>query len=297
MYLVGSPRNFGVSPSGNGLDPNAALQMTCINGTWQVDEVFAGSGTVFQAGAFKFVQTGNFSTGPSWGDNPPADGIADLGGDENDIKVDPPGTYTIAFDDRSLRYTMTRKPSSCSNPSMFLRGSFNAWGAQPMFCVGARQWAAIPMFIGGSEVYKFDALGDWSTNWGDNQPDGFADPNGANIRAPGSGRFLLTFDESSGRYALRAISPSCAWPTMFLRGTFNGWQTFAMECENGHYAANLDGGSGTDYKFDAFGDWRLNWGDDNGDLQAHPNGANIHLVGTHHIHFYNDARYAYDTHQ
>jgi hypothetical protein len=291
MYLVGSPRNFGVAPGG-------PLQMTCVGGAWQVDEMFAGSGNVFQAGAFKFVQTGDFSTGPSWGDNHPADGIADLGGDENDIVVSSPGTYTVRFEETTLSYTLTRKPSSCTQPSLFLRGTFNGWGKQDMFCVGPSQWAAIAMFIGGSETYKFDALGDWTTNWGDDQPDGVGDPNGANIQAPGSGRFLVTFDEGTLRYARRAVSPACAWPTMYVRGSFDGWQPYAMECENGHYAINLDGGTGgIDYKFDAFGDWSMNWGDDNGDFRADPNGANIRLFGKHHIHFYNDARYAYDTHQ
>jgi hypothetical protein len=291
MYLVGSPRNFGVAPGGT-------LQMACVNGTWQVDELFAGTGNVFQAGGFKFVQTGDFSTGPSWGDNPPADGIADEGGDGNDIVVQTAGTYTVIFDDRTLRYQLVRKPSSCAQPSMFVRGSFNGWGTQPMFCVDQGRWAAIVMFIGSSEQYKFDALGDWTANWGDYQGDGIAEPNGWNIAAPGSGRYLLTFDESSSRYALRLISPACAWPTMNIRASVNGWQPVAMECENGHYALNLDGGFGaTDYKFDELGDWSVNWGDNNGDFWGDPNGANIHLVGRHHIHFYNDTHYAYDTHQ
>src|SRR5262249_4193825 len=143
-----------------------------------------------------------------------------------------------------------------------------------MFCVGQGKWAAIVMFIGNAEHYKFDARGDWSTNWGDNNGDGFADPGGFDIAAPGSGRYLVTFDENSTAYALRFISPSCSRPSMFIRAANNGWQPVAMECENGHYALNLDAGHGTDYKFDAFGDWSLNWGDDNGDFQGDQNGAN-----------------------
>jgi hypothetical protein len=285
MFLIGSPRNYA-----------QALQMTCVNGAWEVDELFAGTGNVFAAGAFKFVQNGTFN-GPNWGDNRPADGIADPGGDENDIVVQTPGTYTVRFNDQTLRYDLIRKPSSCAQPSMFARGSFNGWGRQQMFCVDQGKWAAIVMFIGNAEHYKFDALGDWSTNWGDSNGDGIADPGGSDIAAPGSGRYLVTFDENSLAYVLRFISPSCSRPSMFIRAANNGWQPVAMECENGHYAINLDAGSGTQYKFDAFGDWSLNWGDNNGDFQADQNGANIPLVGRHHIHFYNDARYAYDTHQ
>ncbi len=285
MFIIGSPRNYA-----------QALPMQCVNGAWEVDELFAGTGNVFAAGAFKFVQNGTFN-GPNWGDLRPADGIADPGGDENDIVVPNPGTYTVRFDDRTLRYTLTRKPSRCAQPSMSLRGSFNGWGKQDMFCVGQGQWAAIAMFIGPNEQYKLDALGDWSTNFGDDNGDGIADPSGANIAAPGAGRYLVTFDEGSLRYALRFISPACSRPTTFIRSSNNGWQAVAMECENGHYAINLDAGSGAEYKFDAFGDWSLNWGDDNGDLRADQNGANIRLSGVHHVHFYNDARYAYDTHQ
>ncbi len=285
MFLIGSPRNYA-----------QALPMQCVSGAWQVDEVFAGTGNVFAAGAFKFVQNGTFN-GPNWGDNRPADGIADPGGDENDIIVQTPGTYTVRFDDQSLRYDLIRKSSTCAQPSMFARGTFNGWGTQQMFCVDQGKWAAILMFIGGSEQYKLDATGDWSTNWGDDNGDGIADPNGANINAPGSGRYLVTFDEGSSQISTRFISPACSRTSMFIRAANNGWQPVAMECENGHYAINLDAGGGTQYKFDQFGDWSQNWGDDNGDFQADPNGANINLSGKHHIHFYNDARYAYDTHQ
>ena len=287
MFIMGTPRNFGVAPGG-------PLAMSCNNGRWEATEIFAGTGNVFAAGGFQFHSTGDWSNGQNWGDNRPTDGTADLFGE--DIVITQPGTYRIVLDDRTNAYQLLRQPSQCGASTMFLRGSFNGWGKQDMFCVGANQWAAIAMFIGGSETYKFDT-GDWSTNWGDNQSDGIADRNGWDIRAPGSGRYLVTFDASSGAYALRLVSAACAWPTMYVRGTFNGWGTTAMECENGHYAINIDGGGGSDYKFDAYGDWSLNWGDNNGDLHGDPNGANIHVSGTHHLHFYNDARYAYDTHQ
>lgn len=288
MFIMGTPRNFGVAPGG-------PLAMSCVNGQWEVTEIFAGTGNVFAAGGFQFHSTGAWGSGQNWGDNRPTDGVADLFGE--DIVVTQPGTYQIVLDDRTLAYQLQRQPSPCDSPTMFLRGTFNGWGKQDMFCVGANQWAAIVMFIGASETYKFDARGDWSINWGDYQSDGIADRGGWNIRAPGAGRYLVTFDASTGAYALRLVSAACAWPTMFVRGTFNGWGTTAMECENGHYAINIDGGRGASYKFDAYGDWALNWGDDNGDLRGDQNGANILVVGQHHLHFYNDAHFAYDTHQ
>jgi hypothetical protein len=289
MFIMGTPRNFGVAPGG-------PLEMTCSGGRWAVEETFAGTGEVFHAGAFKFHDIGEWSSGTNWGDSPPFDGQAEVFGDGNDIIVQEPGTYSITFDDRSFRYELIRQPGSCPSTSMYLRGSFNGWGRQEMFCVGSNRWAAIPMFIGGSEEFKFDARGDWSSNWGDSEGDGIGDRNGRNIRAPGSGRYLITLDETTGRYELRLVSAACSFPTMYLRGSFNGWGLLAMECENGHYAINLNGGAGTEFKFDAYGDWTTNFGDDNGDFAGDRNGRNIFLTGRHHVHFYNDDSYTYDRH-
>jgi hypothetical protein len=289
MFIMGTPRNFGVSPGG-------PLQLQCVNGNWQVEELFAGTGNVFAAGAFKFHDTGNWSNGTNWGDSRPFDGNAEAFGDGNDIVIEKAGRYRIRFNDRTAQYEITRLASTCTSSKMFVRGTFNGWGTQEMFCVGQNEWAAIPMFIGDIELYKFDT-GDWSRNWGDNNGDGIGDRDGANIRNTIAGRYLITFDESTGRYERRLVSAACKWPTMYVRGSFNGWQPYAMECENGHYAITLDGGTGSGFKFDANGDWSLNWGDNNNDKWGDLDGADIWLVGRHHVHFYNETRYAYDTHE
>jgi hypothetical protein len=315
MFIMGSPRNYA-----------KGLQMTCSNGEWTTDELFAGTGNVFAAGAFKFtVREGDFSV--NFGDNLPRDGIADQGGNENDIVVNDPGTYTIHFNDRSLRYRLDKKAVSCSRPTMFIRGSLNGGNPQSMFCVDNRKWAAIAMFIGANEQFRFDSLADGSVTFGDADSGaddgtskdprtnerlftGTATQTGAQdqgINAPGSGRFLVVFDEDTLQYTLRFISPACSTPQMTLRAANNNFQPVAMECENGHWAINWSANGGTDFKFDEFGDFKTNWGD-NGQgsvgtlsdgtplFQGVPNGGNIHLVGTHHIHFYNDKRYAFDTH-
>jgi hypothetical protein len=288
MFVMGTPRNFGVAPGG-------PLQMSCVNGVWQVDEIFANTGNVFAAGAFKFHDTGNWSNGTNWGDSKPFDGVAETFGDGNDISIEQPGTYRLQFNDRTLEYAITRLPSSCTSSKMFVRGTFNNWGTQEMFCVGQDQWAAIPMLINNGEELKFDT-GNWSKNWGDTNRDGTAELGGANIRFQFQGRYLIVFDERTGAYNARRVSDSCRTATMFVRGTFNNWAPIAMECENGHYALTIDAGSGADYKFDQFGDWSVNYGDNNGDFWGDRSGNNIHLVGRHHVHFYNEVRYAYDRH-
>lgn len=288
MFVMGTPRNFGVSPGG-------PLQMACVNGNWQVEELFAGTGNVFAAGGFKFHDTGNWANGTNWGDSRPFDGKAEAFGDGNDLVIDEPGRYRIRFNDRTLEYEITRLPSSCASPAMYVRGTFNGWGTQEMFCVGDDLWAAIPMLRGNNDELKLDT-GDWSKNWGDDNGDRIGDRNGANIRITHPGRYLFTFEESTGRYDYRLVSPHCTLPTMYMRGSFNNWGAIAMECENGHYALTLDAGSGTHFKFDAFGDWSLNFGDNNNDFWGERDGANIWLTGRHHVHFYNDGRYAYDRH-
>jgi hypothetical protein len=269
--------------------------MSCVNGNWQVDELFAGTGNVFAAGAFKFHDTGNWASGTNWGDRRPFDGRAEAFGDGNDIVIDQAGRYRIRFNDRTLEYAIDRLPSQCTSPAMFIRGTFNNWGTQQMFCVGTNEWAAIPMLRGDFDNLKFDT-GNWSVNWGDDNGDGIAERGGANIRINSPGRYLFTFNESTGRYEKRLVSAQCVFPTMHVRGSFNGWQPIAMECENGHYALTVDAGTGAGFKFDANGDWSLNWGDSNNDMQGDRNGSDIWLTGRHHVHFYNNARYAYDRH-
>ena len=89
----------------------------------------------------------------------------------------------------------------------------------------------------------------------------------------------MTFDERTGLHDYRLVSPHCTLPTMYVRGSFNSRGTIAMECENGHDALTLDAGSGTHFKFDAFGDWSLNFGDNNHDFQGDRGGADIWLTG------------------
>jgi len=286
MFVMGTPRNFGVAPGG-------PIQMSCVDQNWQVDELFAGTGLVFGAGAFKFHDTGNWANGTNWGDSQPFDGKAEAFGDGNDITIQNPGWYRLRFNDRTLEYDITRRPSQCTSMTMNVRGTFNGWSTQPMFCVGQNEWAAIPMLIGRDQDIKFDT-GDWSKNWGDDNHDGVADRNGANIHFFDPGRYLITFNEATGAYNARLVSASCSWPTMYLRGSWNGWQPTPMECENGHYALNVDGN--VQFKFDAYGDWSTNWGDNNADGWADRNGANLTTTGHHHVHFYNEQRYAFDRH-
>ena len=77
---------------------------------------------------------------------------------------------------------------------------------------------------------------------------------------PGSGSFASTYDH------------------VFLRGTFNEWRTTGMTLIDDHTwqtTVMFSGALDDSFKFDIYGDWSLNFGDDDGDGIADQNGDNI----------------------
>ena len=78
-------------------------------------------------------------------------------------------------------------------------------------------------------VFKFDITGDWSENYGDQQRDGIADRDGADIPVTqGAGRYTIDFNTSTKAYAVRWSEPAHNYPSLHVRGTANGWGTTPM---------------------------------------------------------------------
>lgn len=68
------------------------------------------------------------------------------------------------------------------------------------------------------------------------------------------------------------------YPQVYLRGTFNSWNTTAMTLTSDHYWSadiSFDQSASHSFKFDIHGDWSLNFGDNNQDHALEQNGANI----------------------
>ena len=92
------------------------------------------------------------------------------------------------------------------------------------------------------------------------------------------------------------IDNNCVYSSMKLRGTFNNWSSTDMNCASGIWvgSATFSGSSTDRFKFDAYGNWVNNWGDNNSDLIADAGGNDIAVTtaGTYNITF-NDASLQY----
>jgi len=85
---------------------------------------------------------------------------------------------------------------------MLFRGTANSWTSTPMELVDNYTWQVCVTFANtGNESFKFDVHGDWSTNFGDNNGDGIADPSGNSIPAS-SGDYTITLNDQTKAYKI-----------------------------------------------------------------------------------------------
>ncbi|MDX1520770.1 MAG: glycoside hydrolase family 15 protein, partial [Anaerolineae bacterium] len=106
-------------------------------------------------------------------------------------------SYSIVSDRYSTGFQSTYA-------QLYFRGTPNGWGTTAMDLVGDYTWRTTQSFGSGSnERFKFDVHGDWSLNFGDNQPDGVADQNGADIPiTQGAGSYTITFNDQTKAYTV-----------------------------------------------------------------------------------------------
>jgi hypothetical protein len=91
-----------------------------------------------------------------------------------------------------------------SYPQLYFRGAPNGWGTTAMELVADFTWRTTQTFgSADNERFKFEIYGDWSVNFGDNQPDGMADQNGADIPiTQGAGSYTITFNDQTKTYSV-----------------------------------------------------------------------------------------------
>ncbi|MFM7203845.1 MAG: carbohydrate binding domain-containing protein [Myxococcota bacterium] len=72
-----------------------------------------------------------------------------------------------------------------------------------------------------------------------------------------------------------------AYPQLYFRGTANAWATTGMKLVADHLwqvDVRFTGGSSDRFKFDVYGDWKVNFGDTNKDGVAEQGGADIYVT-------------------
>ncbi|GEM_PF-280540 len=107
----------------------------------------------------------------------------------------------------------------CAKPAMKIRGTvtdvaqWTEW--VDMTCdTSTSTWSATATFdgtgdAGGDDRFKFDVLGDWTENYGDNAPaDGVADLVGDDIMVAEAGTYLVTLNDRTWQYNLTPVNVS-----------------------------------------------------------------------------------------
>lgn len=138
-----------------------------------------------------------------------------LSGQTTTVIYNIPGVYVIDLtvtDDGgltstdSITITVTEAPPTYASvyPEAYLRGSLNSWATTPMVLVGDYTWqAAVTFGDAANERFKIDIYGDWSTNFGDNNNDGYLESSGDDIAiTEGAGDYVITFNDQSLTYTV-----------------------------------------------------------------------------------------------
>jgi hypothetical protein len=272
----------------------ATAAMTLVDDyTWQISATFGGASNE----RFKFDVYGNWAT--NFGDNG-ANGVADASGADIAI-TQGAGDYVITFNDSTRAYTVVKdggQPPEYQHvyPQVYVRGTTNTWGTTAMTLIADNSWQVTATFGSASnERFKFDVYGNWATNFGDNGADGTADANGADIAVTqGAGEYVITFNDSTRAYtAVKSGGQQFLhdYPQVYLRGTSNAWATTPMSLVADYtFQIDVTFGSAANerFKFDVYGNWASNFGDNGADGVADANGADIAITqgaGTYRIFF------------
>jgi len=95
---------------------------------------------------------------------------------------------------------------------VYVRGTNNGWGTTAMVLVDDNSWQLEASFGESStERFKFDILGDWSQNYGDDNNDGFVERTGENIGIKqGVGTYLISFNDKTMFYTVERLAINIA---------------------------------------------------------------------------------------
>ncbi|HMO04214.1 MAG TPA: PKD domain-containing protein [Kiritimatiellia bacterium] len=279
VYFRGTPNGWGTQ-----------LMNLVSNYTWEVT-VVVGSGTQ----NYKFDVYGNWSL--NFGDNN-NDGWADQSGG-NIAFQQGAGTYTVRFNDQTRRYTATKEtvnqpPVANAGPNQTINGLGGA-----------------TVYLDGSGSYDPDGTISeyaWTQASGPFAIISYAHPGSPNATVVLLSQtnnavytFRLRVTDNNGAMSTGTVTITQqaggfnkVHPQVYLRGSHNNWGSQLMTLVSNNVwetEANFGSSSNERFKFDVYGDWSLNFGDNNNDGIAEQSGGNIAVssgAGTYRIR-YNDA--------
>ena len=268
------------------------LYVRGTNNNWTLDTPMAFQGDhVWTADAtfdvvageqmrFKFDVKGDWTQ--NYGDNN-ADLVADAGGE--DIVISSAGTYTITMNDASLRYTVT--PSNpCTEPVLVLAASQVDFGVKGPSETD-NQSVAVSNGCAGTQLEVTTVTDDQSwldASFAANQIQIDIDTSGL---ADNTYAGTVTVASNGGTETIQVameVNSDPVWDKnfnqVFVRGTNNGWLTDEMTLVGHHtwqVTANFGGTTTERFKFDIFGDWSENYGDNEQDGTLERTGADIQI--------------------
>lgn len=167
-------------------------------------------------------------------------------------------------------------------PSLTYRSSANNWEPVDMNLVADHTWQ-VELALSASDYFKFDVFGDWATNYGDNNDDGQLEQWGNDIAARVTGQYIVEMNDQALTYQLYKTDDTSEtyesyFPSVYFRGTPNGWGMTPFELVDDHLWSvdvDFDGQDSQRFKFDIYGDWSENYGDNGADTFLERTGADI----------------------
>lgn len=104
---------------------------------------------------------------------------------DNNFNADYPIAFDANYDDVYFKQTPT-------------------WSGYPMQLIDDHLWST-GLTVASDTVseFKFDIFNDWTVNFGDDNQDGIADPNGANIQEGTAGTYRVFFNDETKQYWLQ----------------------------------------------------------------------------------------------
>jgi alpha-amylase len=263
----------------------AATAMTLVSDyTWQLTVEFSGNGDGSGEQRFKFDRFGDWTE--NYGDSN-NDGTAEQSG--ADVLFNQIGTYVVTFNDNTLAYSLEEVTGN-KPPVAAITPSSLTVNIGELVTLSGEQSTDTDGSIAAYNWSTGDTTSTISTSYAL------------------AGTYTITLSVTDNENALSKLPASVTitvlgdeefvseFPTMNVRGTFNGWASTAMTLiANNVWAVDLSftGTSNPDrFKFDAAGDWAQNWGDNNSDgvLDASGDDILINTAGDYHIEFHENGR-------